>query len=319
MIARHLTGLLVCCLVGILGLCRLSESNRKRVHSSVAPTAAAPLRTWTERVDLHLNWAKRESDKCLNEQLAGLDQFFVAAKTGTPKFVDKALGWGGKWRCLLDKVPFIKGDRHRAFLAQAFQDHIFTGAQLERTLTLTVAGFVTKIEAIENQLLVKIRQDAKDLPNEVPAAAFDAVKLKAAFDQALADANAKAGRQVHGEIAKEIVSMVTAEVLTQAAVKMSTSAGILGAGAASSWATLGAGLVIGVAADQIVSSVWNRVADPKGKLVKHVNAAIDNLQHRLVHGDGKVAGLRQHLQELARQRDVIRREVIQALQKGGDK
>jgi hypothetical protein len=274
--------------------------------------------TWIAHTQPHLDWAASATGKCLNDQLAQLGQFFRTAKTGTPQFVDRVLGWGSKWNFLLDNVPFTQGGRHSAFLTKTFEEQIFSKEQLDQAIRQVSAGYLNGIEGIENQMLVKIHQDVKNLPTKIPAVAMDQAKLQAAYRQAISQANSAISRQVKAEVGKELVSLVTAEILTQVTVRLGVSSGILGAGASSSWATLGVGLLVGVAADEAVSWGWNKLADPKGKLTGHIGAKIDELHLLLVEGNAKGSGLRRQLQAFSRERNELRRQAIHSLEKGGD-
>jgi hypothetical protein len=73
-------------------------------------------------------------------------------------------------------------------------------------------------------------------------------------------------------VVSEIASVVTAEVLTQLGV----STGILVAGGATSWWTLGIGLAVGVAVD----FAWEWFDDPAGKIQKEMIQALDELGNR---------------------------------------
>ena len=97
---------------------------------------------------------------------------------------------------------------------------------------------------------------------------------------------------------------------TQVAVRLGISAGILGTGAASGWATLGIGVVVGIIVDQIVSWVWDWWADPTGNLASNLDAKLDEMRTLICDGDSKVEGLRQRFQALATERVKIRETAI---------
>jgi hypothetical protein len=99
-------------------------------------------------------------------------------------------------------------------------------------------------------------------------------------------------------------------VLTQVAVRLGVSAGILGAGASTSWATFGAGLVVGLIVDQLVSWIWDWWADPRGSLATELNAKLDSLHALIVDGDAQTPGLRTALGEFARHRAELRRAAV---------
>jgi uncharacterized membrane-anchored protein YhcB (DUF1043 family) len=94
---------------------------------------------------------------------------------------------------------------------------------------------------------------------------------------------------------------------------MGVSAGIIGAGAASGWATFGVGVVAGVVIDQIVSHVWAFVNDPEKELTYQVQRQIDSLQSLLCNGDDQVTGLSQHFHRIGEERSRLRIIAIENL------
>jgi len=305
----------VSALTGVLFVLALVASFWTIKKPSLAQSNSQANKEWIDRVQPHLEWAAKETDKCVNDQMIGIDRFFQTAKAGVPQFLDKVLGWDSKWEFLLDKVPFTKGDRHSAFVTKTFEQGIFSHEQLEQSTKQLTAGFLSGIEAIENQMLVRIRQDVKDLPAK--PFALDKAKLQAAFQQAVLKTKSGVYQQVAGEMAKELFSLITGEVLTQVTVRLGVSSGILGAGATSSLTTLGIGLAVGIAVDEVISLGWDRLADPKGKLTRHINDKIDDLHRFLIDGNADRSGLRQQLQEYSRQRSELRRQAIHSLDKKG--
>jgi hypothetical protein len=102
------------------------------------------------------------------------------------------------------------------------------------------------------------------------------------------------------------------------AVRLGVSAGILGTGAASGWATLGIGVVVGLIVDQIVSWVWDWWADPRGNLAAELDKKLDEINRLIVDGSADVQGLRDRLKQFARERAAARRiAVLSLLQTGG--
>ncbi|HUY34452.1 MAG TPA: hypothetical protein VMV69_17025 [Pirellulales bacterium] len=257
-----------------------------------------------------LAWAERKARDALDGDLAPLDDFFSSVKRRTPEFAEVVLGWGSKWRFVADATPCTKGGRHSAFLRRAFEQHLFKPDELTHAIEQVVRGYGDELTAIENQMLVKIREDLSDLPvAELPQFADDET-LRAAYEAALKRATQRVGDDVTADVATQFVSLLACEVLTQAAARLGASAGILGVGAASSWATLGAGLVIGLIVDQLVSWVWDWWADPRGGLASELNGKFDELRDLIVEGDTRSRGLRAALAEFARRRAKLRRAAV---------
>jgi hypothetical protein len=268
------------------------------------------LREALGRAENNLAWADRKSRHALEHDLAVLDEFFDNVKQRTPRFANVVLGWGSKWRFVADKTPFTKGDRHAEFLRRAFDEQLFTPDDLRQAIEQATNGFADDLAAIENRMLLKIREDVGDLPAaELPELANESSWL-AAYEAALSRASLRAGDDVTADAATSIVSLAACEVLTQLAVRMGASAGILSVGAGSSVATFGAGLVVGLIVDQLVSWVWEWWADPRGNLAADLDRRFDELRDLIVEGDSETRGLRSSLSAFAQRRADARRAAV---------
>ena len=257
-----------------------------------------------------LGWAERKARHALEGNLAPLDEFFAGVKQRTPDFAEVVLGWGSKWRFVADKTPFTKTGRHAAFLRQVFEEHLFKPDELTRAIEQVARGYADDLTAIENRMLVKIREDLSDLPAAALPEFADLETLLAAYEAAMERAMERVGGDVTADVATQIVSLVAGEVLTQVAVRLGVSAGILSVGAGSSWATFGAGLVIGLIVDQLVSWVWDWWADPRGSLAAELNDKFDELRDLIVEGDDQTRGLRATLADFALRRANVRRAAV---------
>jgi hypothetical protein len=212
-----------------------------------------------------------------------------------------------------DKTPFTKGGRQAAYLRQAFDEHLFKPADLERTIEQVAQCYSDSITAIENQMLVKLREDLSDLPATAFAASVDSATLRWVYEAAVERAIERVGMDVTADVATQVVSLVAGEVLTQVAVRLGASAGILSAGAGTSWATFGAGLAIGLIVDQLVSWVWDWWADPRGSLAAELSLRLDELHALIVEGDGQTKGLRSAFDDFAQRRADVRRAAVMEL------
>ena len=126
---------------------------------------------------------------------------------------------------------------------------------LDSAFAQVVSGYLTEVNSIENQMLVDLRADMAGLPSKHLFASLDDQQLKAEFDEALAIAMASSGSSLKADIGGQMVSLLTGEILTQVAVRLGVSAGVFGTGAASGWATLGIGVLVGIVVDQIIARV----------------------------------------------------------------
>jgi hypothetical protein len=276
--------------------------------SNVPPSKVAP--SPQQLAEPHLDSAKSKTEKVIEGRLVPVRTFFDDSKKNTRQFAEVALGWGSKWRLIADHVPFTKGGRHETYIRGQFEQTVFSAQQLEDIVSSAVSEYLSEIRSIENQMLVSLRADVAGFPDAYPIAQLDETQLRAKFDEAIKNAIAATGSQVQADIGTQLVSIIGGEVLTQVAVRLGISAGILGTGAASGWATLGIGVVVGIIVDQIVSWVWDWWTDPTGNLATNLDAKLDEMRTLICDGDTKVEGLRQRFQSLAAERAKIRETAI---------
>lgn len=280
------------------------------IDSAALMPPAKPAPSPEEIAGPHLRWAEKQSAQVLDEHLREIDAFFSQAKKNTPEFSERALSFSSKWRLVADHVPFTRGGRHDAFLRTQFEQHLFKPAELGAVIEQVVASYVAHLRSIEGEMLVKVRADVADFPDTYLVAELDEAALAARYDDALSHALAATGSGVRSDVATQVVSLIAGEVLTQVAVKLGVSAGILGTGAASSWATFGIGAVVGLIVDQIVSWVWDWYADPVGSLAKQLNAKLAGLHRLIVDGADGVQGLRTRLRAYAADRARMREAAV---------
>ena len=126
-------------------------------------------------------------------------------------------------------------------------------------------------------MLVAIRLDVADLPDKLPVVDLDGVQLRSLMGGAAEDAAAVAGAALRDDLARELVSLAVGELLAQAAVRAGASAGLLGAGAATSVGTFGVGLAAGFVVDQVVSWAWDHWSDPRGELARATADRVDEI------------------------------------------
>jgi hypothetical protein len=279
-------------------------------------TPSPPVRTTPSPEEIirpHLVWAKRQAAERLDDHLRQIDDFFALAKKSTPEFADRALSFSSKWRLVADYVPFTRGGRHEAYLRSQFEKQVFHPAQLGGIVEQVVSGYLDELRSIEGEMLVKVRADIADFSDTYLAAELDETHLRARYEDALSEALAATGSGLRADVATQVVSLITGEVLTQVATRLGVSAGILGTGAASSWATFGIGLVVGIIVDQIVAWVWDWYADPTGTLAGQLGTRLDGVNRLIVDGSDDVQGLRSRLEAYAEQRAAMRETALLAI------
>lgn len=286
---------------------------KQNAQSATAPRPRAP--TPAELAAPHLEWAQRESGQRLYQELIPIEDFFRDAKRNAPAFSKAALSWSSKWRLMADYVPGTKGGRHENYLRGEFEKLLFTPAQLEQVVTRSIRGYQLQIESIENEMLVRIRAGASDFPDNYQLASISKDELQANYDQAITRVIAKSQSDFARSAGGEVVSLIAGEVLTQVAIRLGISAGILGTGAAASPYTLGLGIVVGVIVDQLVTWAYDWAADPKAELTKELTKKFDEIRGLIIDGpppkDGKKdPGLRERLRTYAEQRGEVRRQAV---------
>ena len=269
------------------------------------------------RAQAGLDWADTETRNSATEHLKAIDKFFDEVKGRSPRFAEEILGWSSKWRLVSDKLPFTRTDRHAQFLDKTFRDELFSPEQLTDAIDGVVRNYTDSVAGIENRMLVRVRADIGDLePAALPPAFADEAKLRAAFEEAMRAALDRTRADLRADVTREAVSLVAGEVLTMVAVRLGVSGGILAAGAGSSWATFGVGLVVAVIVDQVISWVWDWWRDPQGDVTRTMNGKLDEIRRLIVEGDGTAPGLRQRLDELATRRDKLRRAAMAEMIEG---
>lgn len=270
------------------------------------------------RLEKRLASADQECEKRLEASLVDLKAFFAAARQGTPRLSEELLGFSSKWYLIVDCVPYTRGDRHQEFLRDRFSENIFSGAQLKSAIENAVKSYLRGIADVENEMLVRMRLDLADLPqSQSPELQTDRA-FKAAFDEATnkvqhqlsKDLQADVGCLVVSEVAGNLASRITLQILERVAVMLGVDAGILGTGAATSWGTFGASLVVAVIVDWVVTSIWDWWADPKGELTAKLNGELERLEALITNGEDNVVGLRGELQRIGRLRATIRERAV---------
>lgn len=234
--------------------------------SAVAPRSRAEI---LEACDAHVRAAEVEASAAVDRHAAEFASFIEERKVGAAAFSRDLVSWGSKWRVVKQYLPFTDSDGHRKYVEGQFAQHIFSEAEIADATQLGVTGGLKDLEAIENRLAVELRSEIDGRP--VSAAKISTVERQfaAAMEQVTSALQWDAAKTV-GNLA---VAEVAATIGTQVFVRLGVSAGILGAGAANSWWTLGGGLLLGLAVD----GLWQWVDDPAGDIERETVLALEQL------------------------------------------
>ena len=166
-------------------------------------------------------------------------------------------------------LPFTDSEGHKKYVSDKFGEHIFNSHDLASAVKRSIERSILDIDGIENELAVALREEilGRSLaPDEIPIAEND---FKSAVNQLVAASQWDVAKSTGKLVVSEVVSCVATRVL----IELGVSAGILGAGAANSWWSLGVSLVIGF----IVDFIWEWVDDPAGDVEKKVVEALNDL------------------------------------------
>lgn len=270
------------------------------------PTVAEIRDEAVQRSTRHLEWARSESERARREQLARVRRFILSSKNGTRRFADQALSFKSKWKRLVDYLPFTDGNRSERFLGQQFRDLVIDVDDVEAVIASSVREYVQSLEAIDNDMLVRIEMDIADLPKTALPGLADGGALDAAFKRTLESTVSHVGEGVQ----RELSTMVAADVVGWIAGRLMMSSALMGVGAAGSGITLGASLAAAVIADIVISWAWDKLADPRGRLTRELNGRINLVAQQVLEGQGGRPGLSASLAELARSRDRLRRKTL---------
>lgn len=264
--------------------------------SVVAPRSRAEI---LEACDAHVRTAESEARAAVDRHAAEFASSIEARKVGAAAFSRDLVSWGSKWRVVKQYLPFTDSDGHRKYVEGQFAQHIFSEAEIADATQLGVTGGLKDLEAIENRLAVQLRSEIDGRP--VSAAKISTVERQfaSAMEQVASASQWDAAKTV-GNLA---VAEVAAAIGTQVFVRLGVSAGILGAGAANSWWTLGGGLLLGLAVD----GLWQWIDDPAGDIERETLLALEQLAV-----DGSAA-LRGELGAVVSERHTLWNQAVQEM------
>jgi hypothetical protein len=283
-------------------------------RSETAPaTAAKSVVHWQAIAEPHLQMCHQRVSESAARHLEPIVEQLNRARNGTAAFSKIALGLGSKWRLMADAIPGTKGGRNETYLKKAFEQHVLRGDALEAAIVQSITSFLQEMRSHEGEMLVNLRADLQDFPYVDWSTWRDETILNQRFDAAINTVIRASEADFRQAVGSQLVSLIAGELAAQVAVRMGVSAGILGAGAASGWATLGVGVVAGLIIDQIVTRVWYWISNPEHDLTREIQSQIDSLQKHICHGDQQSPGLIQRFLDLAKEREPIRRDALREL------
>jgi hypothetical protein len=279
------------------------------------------------KVKKSLEDLSRESAKSMAARLKAAKADFEKARGNAPEFAEEALSWQSKWELTKEHLGLSAEGSHERFLRAKFEEKVCSPDGLKRALEGAVNGFLTELEGLEAEWLVKLRADVSDedlalaeaLPHLKSEEAFKAEYRKLAREMlpVLAkDLKVEVVRQVASFAIGEIGTQLAVQIAVSAAAEMGVSAGVLGAGAMSGVATFGVGLAVCFLVDHWLGEVLKEAGyDPQREIAGKVKGSLDRLEGVAVDGD---KGLKGHIRKLHQLRCKLREKAIQKLLKTGD-
>jgi hypothetical protein len=212
--------------------------------------------------------ASSHADAAVVRRAAEFRQFIVDRKKGVRPFSEKVVGFYSTWRLIKQKLPFTS-DTHAQFVQYEFAMNVFRPEALAGELQRTIEAALKDLEAEENGLAVKLRQEV--VGTNLPPAERTAVEaeFRTLLSKLSRESKWDTGKNLGEFVVREIVSAIGTQVL----IRLGVQAGIIGAGGLSGWATFGITFVVGV----IVERIWAWIDDPAADIERVTAAELDRL------------------------------------------
>jgi hypothetical protein len=278
-----------------------------------APTGAAAVRAraW-QRTQPLLDEADSQAAAALDRHLASIHAFLAARKPGARAFARQMLGLRGKWEFVKAQVAGGGQEQYALYLDQAFAEHVFAADDLEQAVAAAVKGYLAELDGVEERLLVKLRADLAD--DQLPG---QAVLPALGSDQAFQDHYRELSRRLAGDLATDLAVVAGREAVLWESIPLATdltlkagaavaarlgiSGTILSAGAASSWRTLGVGLVVAIVLDAVINRIIQAAGyDAEQQIAERVGQTLDDLGTTITDGSPEARATLEQLQALER-------------------
>ena len=260
-----------------------------------------------------LQAAEKAGQESASRHREAIVAFFAERKRHTRAFGESVVSLSGKWAFVKSKLPFADGDGHRQFLHEQFEEIVLSGRDLEELIKSVVAGYISELQGIENDMLVQIRADLSDSDLwcfESGAMLRTDESFRKEYGHSLESVAVTVSRDVMVQVGREAVTWVGADIATSITVSLAAglaerlgiSAGILGTVAASGAATLGVGIAAGFVLDALLDSVMKAWGyDPAGDIADKIDATLDLFRDYLLDGDPQAVEADEKLRRLQTQ------------------
>lgn len=290
-------------------------------------------KAWT-KIEPRLAAAERAAQVALDEELRTIDEFFRERGADTRGFAEAVLSFGGKWEFVKSKLPTADDHQHLRYLNEQFEARVFRVDELRQVVESAVGAYVSRVQGIENQLLVDVRADLSSgelgvaTPPRFVSAENEfrrgyATLLDVVSADVARDFNVAVSREVTSLVAGEAAAVIAVRIASAVGARLGVSAGVLGAGAASGWGTFGAGLVAAVVVDVALDRVLRAAGyDPVARVREKIDEVLRQVRGLIVDGDPEAAAVYEKLVRMARDDPdaEVRREcavAVRAIEAGG--
>jgi hypothetical protein len=277
---------------------------------------AVRTRAWSKIVP-QLNQVDELAAERIDQTVSDINDFFVERKKGARPLAQALLGMKGKWQVVKAKlhqlnprIPFAQQDADVAFVNEKIGQFIFTPDDARKAIEGSISGYVGQLNEMEDRLLIRIRADLSDrefgTASLIPAL-NTAETLRQEYNALVKDLAKAASRDLGPTLAHELAVLVGSDVAATIAVRVAVavatrlgvSAGILSAGAASSWATFGVGFVAAVMVDLSLDWLEKLVGyDPESAIAGKVEETLDRVRATFIDGDPEARQIYLKLRQL---------------------
>ncbi len=270
--------------------------------------AAVHGRVWNKTQQL-LVQADRQAAQVLDKHLASIHAFLDERKPGTRAFAESLLSLRGKWE--LVKAQIIDDNDYADFLEQAFTEHLFPIEDLEKAVDTAVRSYLAELERIDDELLVQLRADLAD--DEMSRIAIPALRSNQSLRNHYHELSQRVAQDLRTDLAvvaarelflweaSNIATDLTLKVGAALDTRLGISSTILTAGAASTWQTLGVGLIVGFVLDAAVSRIIRAAGyDAEEQIAGRVQQTLTDLGRTITDGDPEARVTLERLKEMQR-------------------
>lgn len=253
--------------------------------------------------------ADRRAAQLLDKHLASIHAFLDERKAGSKAFAERMLSIRGKWE-VAKSLVCDKSD-YTEFLNEAFAEHLFRMDDLKKVVDAAVRSYLAELEAIDDELLVRLRADLADgdmpriaLPQlrseEALRSHYHELRQRVAQDMRT-DLAVVAGRELFSQTAGNIATNLTMQVGAALAARLGISTTILAVGAESAWETFFVGLAVSFVLDAVIDRIIKAAGyDAQQKIADRVEEILNDLGRSITDGDAKARARLEQLKTIQR-------------------